>query len=259
MPYVVSETAGTRLPAAFNRLKHQNVAGYAVCQVTSEAGQILRLYVGSDDAAHIWLNGKLVVETFAASVRAQTRPGDYGRATEGRAERACRGGCTNGLGDCGFYLRLEHEEGTAAVIDDDGQKLPSPRGLDEGLRKVCMAILLTVVCPHGHSMQATSELQGRQIRCPECQALMTIPASGESLSGPAAATDATLTFSPDQNETVATAKPPSTTVAGPSRRQPVRGALSTGWPGRLRGRAGQLLRPSWGLPGVSRGTNKHKP
>ena len=31
--------------------KRQNVAGYAVCQVTSEAGQILRLYVGSDDAA----------------------------------------------------------------------------------------------------------------------------------------------------------------------------------------------------------------
>ena len=26
---------------------------------------------------------------------------------------------TNGLGDCGFYLRLEHEDGTAAVIDDD--------------------------------------------------------------------------------------------------------------------------------------------
>ena len=87
-----------------------------------------------------------------------------------------------------------------------------------------MAILLTVVCPHGHSMQATSELQGRQIRCPECQALMTIPASGESLSGRAAATDATLTFSPDQNETVASAEATEHDGgAGPSRRQPVAG------------------------------------
>ena len=31
---------------------------------------------------------------------------------------------TNGLGDCGFYLRLEHEDGTAAVIDGEGRISP---------------------------------------------------------------------------------------------------------------------------------------
>ena len=50
VPYVVSETAYIELSPHLAP-ERQNVAGYAVCQVTSEAGQILRLYVGSDDAA----------------------------------------------------------------------------------------------------------------------------------------------------------------------------------------------------------------
>jgi hypothetical protein len=86
-----------------------------------------------------------------------------------------------------------------------------------------MKMLLTVVCPRGHSIQATSELGGRQVRCPECQALVTIPASGKSSSGRAAGADATLTVSPDRVETVASGQPPSTLVAGPSRRQSVVG------------------------------------
>ena len=49
------------------------------------------------------------------------------------------------------------------------------------------------------------------------------PASGESPSGRAAGTDATLTVSPDQLENVASGQPPSTTVVGPSSRQSVVG------------------------------------
>jgi hypothetical protein len=87
-------------------------------------------------------------------------------------------------------------------------------------------MLLTVVCPRGHSIQATSDDGGRQIRCPECQALVTIPASQESLNQQAAGTDgtdATVTFNPDQVETLASGEAQRTTEAGPSGRQPVAG------------------------------------
>ena len=77
---------------------------------------------------------------------------------------------------------------------------------------------LTVVCPRGHSIQATSDDGGRQIRCPVCQEPVTIPASGQSLNQRAAAT---RTFNPEAAETVASAEIERTAADGPSRRQPV--------------------------------------
>jgi WD40 repeat protein/tRNA A-37 threonylcarbamoyl transferase component Bud32 len=98
---------------------HHYVAGYAVRRFTSDSRQTLRLYAGSDDAARIWLNRELVLEAFALrsaqpdqeTADVQLRAGPNTLVVE----------ISNGLSDCGFYLRLEHTDGTPAVIDSEGR------------------------------------------------------------------------------------------------------------------------------------------
>ena len=120
-PSVVSETAYIDFLPHLTP-ERQNVAGYAVCPITSEAGQTLRLYVGSDDAARVWLNGELVVEAFAPASAQPDQDTTDVRLKAGLNTFVVE--ITNGLGDCGFYLRLEHEGGTAAVIDGEGRISP---------------------------------------------------------------------------------------------------------------------------------------
>jgi hypothetical protein len=82
---------------------------------------------------------------------------------------------------------------------------------------------LTVVCPSGHSIQATSEREARQIRCPKCQSMVTIPGSQEGRNlqtdgRPDA--DATLTVSRDPVETLSSGKMLPARAALSSRQQP---------------------------------------
>ena len=73
----------------------------------------------ADDAAKVWINGKLV---HTSRDHAAATPAQY------TAEVPLRKGTntvvvkiTNAQGNCGFYLRLEHTDGTAAVIDREGR------------------------------------------------------------------------------------------------------------------------------------------
>ena len=118
----------------------QNVAGYAVCRITSEAGQTLRLYVGSDACVRIWLNGELVVEAFAMRSAQPDQETTDVRLKAGRT-RACRGDYQR-AGDCGFYLRLEHTERHGRGDRRRRTDLHAPRGVGQGLRKAGIAMQL---------------------------------------------------------------------------------------------------------------------
>ena len=118
VPVVVSQTPYINFLPQLTQ-KRQNVAGYAVRRITSEAAQTLRLYVGSDAAARIWLNGDLVVEAVALRSAQPDQETTDVRLKAGLNTLVVE--ITNGSGDCGFYLRLEHEDGTPAVINGEGR------------------------------------------------------------------------------------------------------------------------------------------
>jgi putative membrane-bound dehydrogenase-like protein len=85
-----------------------NVVSYLYREVESPAGQEARIYLGTDDCAKLWLNGRLVYESRQHRAAAPEQDVLRGHLKKGRNTLLLK--INNGDGDHGFYLTVVAEQ-----------------------------------------------------------------------------------------------------------------------------------------------------